>query len=44
MEHFVKDMEIALKEAEGMGLNLPGLALSRQLYRVRPPLHHFKRE
>jgi 3-hydroxyisobutyrate dehydrogenase len=30
--HFVKDMGIALAEAERMGLALPGLALARQLY------------
>ena len=32
VEHFVKDMGIALAEAERMGLALPGLALARQLY------------
>jgi 3-hydroxyisobutyrate dehydrogenase len=32
VEHFVKDMEIALREAERMQLALPGLALARQLY------------
>jgi 3-hydroxyisobutyrate dehydrogenase len=32
VEHFVKDMGIALAEAERMGLSLPGLALARQLY------------
>jgi 3-hydroxyisobutyrate dehydrogenase len=32
VEHFVKDMGIALGEAERMGLALPGLALARQLY------------
>jgi len=32
VEHFVKDMGIALKEAESMGLSLPGLALVKQLY------------
>lgn len=32
VEHFVKDMGIALNEAERMGLALPGLALARQLY------------
>lgn len=30
--HFIKDMGIALKEAEAMGLVLPGLALVHQLY------------
>ncbi len=32
VEHFVKDMEIALKEAAKMNLSLPGLALVHQLY------------
>ncbi|WP_303925383.1 NAD(P)-dependent oxidoreductase [Draconibacterium sediminis] len=32
VEHFIKDMGIALKEAEAMGLSLPGLALVKQLY------------
>jgi len=29
VEHFVKDMEIALKEASRMNLSLPGLALAK---------------
>ena len=32
VEHFIKDMGIALAEAERMNLALPGLALSKQLY------------
>lgn len=32
VEHFIKDMGIALAEAERMGLALPGLALAKQLY------------
>jgi 3-hydroxyisobutyrate dehydrogenase len=32
VEHFIKDMGIALEEANRMGLALPGLALARQLY------------
>ena len=32
VEHFVKDMEIALREAARLRLALPGLALARQLY------------
>ena len=32
VEHFVKDMGIALAEADRMGLDLPGLRLTRQLY------------
>jgi 3-hydroxyisobutyrate dehydrogenase len=32
VEHFIKDMGIALAEASRMGLSLPGLALAHQLY------------
>ena len=32
VEHFIKDMGIALDEAKKMGLSLPGLALGHQLY------------
>jgi 3-hydroxyisobutyrate dehydrogenase len=32
VEHFIKDMGIALAEAESAGLSLPGLALVHQLY------------
>jgi 3-hydroxyisobutyrate dehydrogenase len=32
VEHFIKDMGIALREAERMNLVLPGLSLVRQLY------------
>lgn len=32
VEHFIKDMKIALDEAARMNLALPGLALSKQLY------------
>ena len=32
IEHFIKDMGIALDEAKRMGLSLPGLALANQLY------------
>jgi 3-hydroxyisobutyrate dehydrogenase len=32
VEHFIKDMGIALAEAERMSLCLPGLALAKQLY------------
>jgi 3-hydroxyisobutyrate dehydrogenase len=32
VEHFVKDMGIALAEARRMNLSLPGLALAQQLY------------
>jgi len=32
VEHFIKDMGIALSESRRMGLSLPGLALAEQLY------------
>ena len=32
VEHFIKDMGIALAEARRMNLSLPGLALAEQLY------------
>jgi 3-hydroxyisobutyrate dehydrogenase len=32
VEHFIKDMGIALEEAEAVGLSLPGLALVHKLY------------
>lgn len=32
VEHFIKDMGIALSEAEKMNLSLPGLGLAKQLY------------
>jgi 3-hydroxyisobutyrate dehydrogenase len=32
VEHFIKDMGIALAEAKTMGIALPGLALVHQLY------------
>jgi 3-hydroxyisobutyrate dehydrogenase len=32
VEHFIKDLGIALEEAELMKLSLPGLALAKQLY------------
>ncbi len=32
VEHFIKDMGIALDEAQRMGLALPGLALAKQMY------------
>jgi 3-hydroxyisobutyrate dehydrogenase len=32
VEHFVKDMKIALAEADRLKLKLPGLALAHQLY------------
>ena len=32
VEHFLKDMDIALDEAHAMNLATPGLALARELY------------
>ena len=32
IEHFIKDMGIALSESQKLGLSLPGLALAHQLY------------
>ena len=32
VEHFIKDIGIAIEEANRMGLSLPGLALAQQLY------------
>ncbi|MCA9102352.1 MAG: NAD(P)-dependent oxidoreductase [Planctomycetales bacterium] len=32
VEHFIKDMGIALAESKQMGLSMPGLALAHQLY------------
>ncbi len=34
VEHFIKDMGIALAEAEKMNLGLPGLGLAKQLYEL----------
>jgi 3-hydroxyisobutyrate dehydrogenase len=34
VEHFIKDLSIALEEAAALGLALPGLALARQLYQA----------
>jgi 3-hydroxyisobutyrate dehydrogenase len=40
VEHFIKDMEIALEEATRMGLTLPGLTLVHQLYQTVQTLGH----
>jgi 3-hydroxyisobutyrate dehydrogenase len=32
IKHFIKDMKIALDEAEQLGMEAPGLALSKSLY------------
>ncbi len=34
VEHFIKDMRIALEESAAMNLSLPGLALAHQLYQA----------
>lgn len=43
MDHFVKDMEIALAESKRMNLNLPGLELAHKLYRHLQELGHGKK-
>ena len=40
VEHFIKDMGIALEEATRMGLTLPGLTLVHQLYQTVQTLGH----
>lgn len=40
VEHFIKDMGIALEESRRMGLCLPGLALANQLYLSLAALGH----
>lgn len=40
VEHFIKDLEIALAEAARMRLALPGLGLARQLYEAVRALGH----
>lgn len=40
VEHFIKDMGIALEEARRMNLSLPGLALARQLYEATAAQGH----
>ena len=40
VEHFIKDMEIALGEAQRMGIDLPGLALVKSLYERASALGH----
>lgn len=40
VDHFVKDLGIALSEAEQFGLRLPGLQLAQRLYRqLQAPGH-----
>lgn len=42
VEHFIKDMRIALEEAARMKLSLPGLALAHQLYQAVAAQGHEK--
>lgn len=42
IEHFLKDMKIALDEAEAMGLKLPGMQLANELYRTAAEQGHGK--
>ncbi|HOI94855.1 MAG TPA: NAD(P)-dependent oxidoreductase [Syntrophobacter fumaroxidans] len=42
VDHFIKDMGIALEEAARMGLSLPGLALTHQLYLAAKAQGHGK--
>ncbi len=42
IEHFLKDMGIALAEARGMDLDLPGLALAEGLYREAGEAGHLR--
>mmetsp|Transcript_76704 Transcript_76704/g.94161 ORF Transcript_76704/g.94161 Transcript_76704/m.94161 type:complete len:321 (+) Transcript_76704:553-1515(+) len=43
VEHFIKDMEIALNESKKMNLCLPGLALAQQLYMALKAQNHSKK-
>lgn len=43
VEHFVKDMGLALEEANHMGLALPGLSLVKQLYEAVKAQGHGKK-
>jgi len=40
VDHFVKDLGIALKESEQMGLTLPGLELASRLYKQLQEIGH----
>ncbi|MDG2224410.1 MAG: NAD(P)-dependent oxidoreductase, partial [Rubripirellula sp.] len=42
VEHFIKDMKIALDEAAAMNLALPGLAMAHQLYQAVAAQGHAK--
>lgn len=40
VEHFIKDLSIAMQETELMGLNLPGLSLAQSLYEKLRDIGH----
>jgi 3-hydroxyisobutyrate dehydrogenase len=40
VKHFIKDLEIALKEAEALNLSLPGLSLAHELYTKLKDMGH----
>ncbi len=42
VDHFIKDMSIALSESDAMGLSLPSLALTRELYKAIQAQGHGK--
>jgi 3-hydroxyisobutyrate dehydrogenase len=42
VDHFIKDMGIAVKESQQMGINLPGLKLVKSLYEKASELGHGK--
>lgn len=42
VDHFIKDLDIAMQEAELMGLNLPGMSLAKSLYEKVRDLGHGK--
>lgn len=42
VEHFIKDMAIAVKESEQMGIDLPGLKLVKSLYERASEMGHGK--
>lgn len=43
VEHFIKDMGIALEESQQMGLELPGLELTERLYRELADMGHARK-
>lgn len=43
VEHFIKDLNIAMEEAKAMNLNLPGLQLSLRLYDELKKMGHGKK-